>query len=263
MILQTIAAATRKRVAAHKKMCSPDSMRARAQSMPKGNFAFEHALRRTYKKSAPAFICEIKKASPSKGVIAANFPYLTIAREYERAGAAAISVLTEPDFFQGEGRYLTEIRGAVSLPLLRKDFTVDRYQIYEAKVLGADAVLLICALLDTGTLRDFIAVCDTLGLCALVETHTAGEVQSAIRAGARIIGVNNRDLDSFAVSLDTSLRLSTEIPEEVLFVSESGITCAQDIRMLRGAGVHAVLVGETLMRAENKTAALAALRGEA
>ncbi len=262
MILDTIAEATRKRVQAQKNTVSLKEMQKKAQALPKGGFAFEHSLKEAYRKALPAFICEVKRASPSKGVIADHFPYIEIAREYEQAGAAAISVLTEPDFFMGDNRYLTEIRAAVSLPLLRKDFTVDEYQIYEAKVLGADAVLLICALLDTETLRRYIGICDSLGLSALVETHTADEVQSALDAGARIVGVNNRDLKTFTVSLDTSVSLRPLIPDDVLFVSESGIATAQDIKLLKEIGVHAVLVGETLMRASDKRAALSALRGE-
>lgn len=262
MILDTIAEATRKRVLEQKNTVTHAAMRIKARALPMGDFAFEKALRSAAMQGAPAFICEVKKASPSKGVIAEDFPYLAIAKEYEQAGAAAISVLTEPDFFKGEARYLSEIRREVKLPLLRKDFTIDEYQIYEAKTLGADAVLLICALLDTDTLRRFLAVSESLGLCALVETHTAAEVRSALAAGARIIGVNNRNLKTFKVNLEASLRLRPFIPKDVLFVSESGITTARDVSFLKKIGVHAVLVGETLMRAPDKRAALAALRGE-
>lgn len=259
MILDTIARKTRERIMRQKSLVPPDSLREQALRLPKGDFAFERALRSA--QHPPAFICEIKRASPSKGVIAREFPYLEIAREYERAGAAAISVLTEPDFFLGDDRYLTEIRAAVSLPLLRKDFTLEDYQLYEAKVLGADAVLLICALLDTQTIRHFIDICDALGLCALVEAHTKDEVVCASRAGARIIGVNNRDLQTFDVSLETSAALRGAVLRDALFVSESGIHSAQDVAKLRGIGTHAVLVGEALMRAPDKRAALAALRG--
>ncbi|MFA9381399.1 MAG: indole-3-glycerol phosphate synthase TrpC, partial [Acetanaerobacterium sp.] len=259
MILDTIAQATRTRVLTQKNVVTHAAMRIKAQSLPKGGFAFERALRKGYEANSPAFICEVKKASPSKGVIAEEFPYLDIAREYEQAGAAVISVLTEPEFFKGDNRYLSEIRAAVKIPLLRKDFTIDEYQIYEAKILGADAVLLICALLDTDTLRRFLTVCDNLWLCALVEAHTTKEVRSALGAGARIIGVNNRDLKTFKVNLEASLRLRPFIPKDVLFVSESGISTARDVAFLRKIGVHAVLVGETLMRAPDKRAALAAL----
>lgn len=257
-ILETIAAATRQRVAAAKAARPLAAVQAKALAMGAGTgFPFEAALR------APgiSFLCECKKASPSKGLIAPEFPYLDIAREYEAAGAAAISVLTEPQWFLGSNAYLEEISAAVSIPCLRKDFTVDEYMIYEAKTLGAAAVLLICALLDEATLRRYLALCDRLGLSALVEAHDEAEVAMAVRAGARVLGVNNRNLKDFTVDLGNSARLRRLAPPETLFVAESGIRTAADIAALREAGVDAVLVGETLMRAPDKRAMLDALRG--
>jgi indole-3-glycerol phosphate synthase len=240
-------------------------------------FAFERALKGCREEAAggfgksntdkvdgagkTAFICEVKKASPSKGIIAEDFPYLTIAKEYEEAGAAAISVLTEPEYFKGDNRYLQEISRAVHIPVLRKDFTVDGYQIYEAKLIGADAVLLICTLLDTGTLRKYIRLCDELGLSALVEAHSEEEVYSALEAGARIIGVNNRNLKTFEVDLSISLRLRSLVPGDIIFVAESGIKTAEDMARLRAAGVDAVLIGETLMRSPDKRKILSELNG--
>ena len=221
-------------------------------------FPFEKALA----SEGISFICECKKASPSKGLISPDFPYVSIAEEYEAAGASCISVLTEPKWFQGSNLYLKEIADAVSVPCLRKDFTVDPYMIYEAKVLGADAILLICSLLDTETLRNYISLCDSLGLSALVEAHDAEEAASAVSAGARIIGVNNRDLKTFQVDARNCLRLRAMIPEDILFVAESGIKTSQDIQDLREAGVDAVLIGETLMRAKDKKSTLNYLRGD-
>lgn len=226
-------------------------------STPKGDFPFEKALR----KPGISFICECKKASPSKGLIAPDFPYLKIAREYETAGADCISVLTEPKWFLGSDVYLREIVQAVSVPCLRKDFTVDEYMIYEAKVLGASAVLLICSILSEEQIREYLAVCETLGLSALVEAHDEEEVAKALRAGARIIGVNNRNLKDFTVDTNNSRRLRALIPAHILFVSESGVQGPEDVKRLAEVGVDAVLVGEALMRAEDKKAMLARLRG--
>jgi len=260
MILDEIAARTRQRIARLKQEKPLEVVKSEAQALPADTgFPFEQALRRP----DMAFICEVKKASPSKGVIAVDFPYLEIAREYEDAGAAAISVLTEPDYFLGSDRYLKEIAQAVHIPVLRKDFTVDPYQIYEAKCLGASAVLLICTLLDTSTLSGYIQIAHSLGLSALVEAHTAEEVASALTAGARIVGVNNRDLQTFTVDLSVSRRLRLMVPESVLFVSESGIRTAEDIAEMRAIGVDAVLIGETFMRSPDKKRQLAILRGEA
>ncbi len=257
MILDTLADAARRRVEARKAAVSLDEIKARALSMPKGDFQFEAAL----KKPGVSFISEVKKASPSKGVIAGDFPYLDIAADYEKAGADAVSVLTEPEYFLGSDDYLREIKQQISLPVLRKDFTVDAYQIYEAKTLGADAVLLICALLDTQTIASYLEICDTLGLSALVEAHDESEVRSALDAGARIVGVNNRDLKTFTVDLGTCIRLRPLVPDEIVFVAESGIASPQDVARLRGAGVDAVLIGETLMRSTDKKAALDQLKG--
>lgn len=194
----------------------------------------------------------MQKASPSKGLIAPEFPYLQIAEEYEAAGADCISVLTEPKWFLGSNEYLKEIADAVSIPCLRKDFTVDEYMIYEAKVLGASAVLLICSILGKSEIREYLQICDELGLSALVETHDEREVQMALDAGARVIGVNNRNLKDFSVNTDNSRRLRELIPSEVLFVSESGVQTAEDVAALRKIGADAVLIGETLMRAADK-----------
>ena len=220
-------------------------------------FAFEQALR----KEGVSFICECKKASPSKGLIAPNFPYLEIAKEYEAAGADCISVLTEPKWFLGNDEYLKEIAESVLIPCLRKDFTVNEYQIYQAKVLGASAVLLICSILTEDQMKDYIRICDELGLSALVEVHDEREVQTALNTGARIIGVNNRNLKDFSVDTGNSRRLRELIPPDVLFVSESGVQTAEDVSALRKIGADAVLIGETLMRASDKRAKLAELRG--
>jgi indole-3-glycerol phosphate synthase len=256
MILDTIAASTRRRVEAAKASVSLDVMKKLALSLPKGQFSFEKAL----STNGMSFICEVKKASPSKGLICPDFPYLEIALDYEAAGASAISVLTEPEYFLGRDIYLSDIRALSSLPLLRKDFTIDEYQIYEAKTIGADAVLLICALLDTKTIRRYISICDELGLSALVEAHTAQEVESALDVGARIVGVNNRDLKTFEVHLETCEKLRPLVPKNVLFVAESGIKTGEDIKQLSEAQVDAVLIGETLMRSPNRKDALTTLR---
>ena len=256
-ILDELAAHARERVAAAKREKPLEVIRRQALALPKGDFAFENAM----KKPGVSFICECKKASPSKGIIAPDFPYLEIAKEYETAGADGISVLTEPKWFLGSDRYLKEIALTVSLPCLRKDFTVDAYMIYEAKLLGASAVLLICSILGEEPLREYIGLCDVLGLSALVEVHDGEEVGMALRAGARMIGVNNRNLRDFSVDTDLSRRLRALIPSDVVFVSESGVRTAEDIRKLRETGADAVLVGETLMRAPDKAAKLAQLRG--
>ena len=256
-ILDQLADHARERVSEAKREVSLEEVRQRALSMQKGSFAFEKALR----KDGISFICECKKASPSKGLIAPEFPYLQIAEEYEAAGADCISVLTEPKWFLGSDKFLKEIADAVSIPCLRKDFTVDEYMIYEAKVLGASAVLLICSILGKSEIREYIQICDDLGLSALVETHDEREVQMALDAGARMIGVNNRNLKDFSVNTDNSRRLRELIPSEVLFVSESGVQTAEDVAALRAIGADAVLIGETLMRAADKKAKLAELRG--
>lgn len=239
-----------------KKKLPPAEIKEQALFMRKGDFTFEKTLR----KPGISFICECKKASPSKGLIAPDFPYLQIAGEYEEAGADAISVLTEPKWFLGSDAYLQEISAAVSVPCLRKDFTVDEYMIYEAKLLGASAVLLICAILSGEQLREYLTVCDTLGLSALVETHDETEVETALSAGARVIGVNNRNLKDFTVDTENSRRLRERIPRDVLFVSESGVSGPEDVKRLAEIGADAVLVGEALMRAADKKQMLLNLR---
>ena len=255
-ILDQLADHARERTEQAKKKIPLAELRQQALSLPKGDFAFENAL----KKPGISFICECKKASPSKGLIAPDFPYLQIARDYEAAGADCISGLTEPKWFLGSDEYLKEIAGSVSIPCLRKDFTVDEYMIYEAKVLGASAVLLICSILSEEQIKEYIGVCDELGLSALVEAHDESEVQTALGAGARIIGVNNRNLKDFSVDTDNSRRLRELIPGNVLFVSESGVSSAGDVDKLREIGADAVLIGETLMRASDKKAKLDELR---
>ena len=259
MILDTIASSTLERVAAAKEALPLAEQIARARDLDSNTgFPFEQALA----KQGMSFICEVKKASPSKGLIAAEFPYVQIAREYEAAGADAISVLTEPAYFQGKNEYLTEIRQAVKIPLLRKDFTVDEYMIYQAKAFGASAVLLICAILDDVQLREYRQLAESLGLDALVEAHDEREVERALEAGAKSVGVNNRDLRTFRVDMNNSIRLRNLAPEEVVFVSESGIRTSADINLLYDNRVDAVLIGETLMRSPDKKAMLETLNGK-
>lgn len=249
-ILDELAGYSRVRAEADKQKISLEEMKNLALQMQsrQPDFAFEKALQ----KEGLSFICECKKASPSKGLIAPDFPYLDIAGEYEKAGADCISVLTEPKWFLGSDEFLREIAGQVSIPCLRKDFTVDAYQIYQAKVLGASAVLLICSILEEEQIREYLAICDTLALSALVEIHNEEEAGMAIRAGARIIGVNNRNLKDFSVDTENSKRLRDMIPSPILFVSESGVKTAEDIAEISRLGADAVLIGETLMRAEDK-----------
>lgn len=259
MILDEIAEKTRRRVEQAKRNIPAEKMRAMAESMdPDTGFPFERALEKT----GISFICEVKKASPSKGVIAEEFDYRSIAAAYEQAGADAISVLTEPDYFMGDIRYLQEIHEEVTLPLLRKDFVIDDYMIYEAKAAGASVVLLICALLEETVLAQYIRLCDSLGLSALVEAHDEAEIRQAVRAGARIIGVNNRNLKDFTVDIRNGIRLREKVPEQILFVAESGITSREDIVELEKGRVNAVLIGETLMRSPDKKEMLANLKGE-
>lgn len=256
-ILDEIADKTRKRIAKRRMQVPLEELRRQAEAMPRDTgFLFEQALQQP----GVSFICEVKKASPSRGVIAEEFPYVQIAKEYEEAGAAAISCLTEPYYFQGKDEYLQQIAARVSIPVLRKDFTVDPYMIYEAKVLGASAVLAICAILDDAQLKEYFIIAETLGLSMLVETHTEEEVERAKKSGARVIGVNNRDLKTFHVDVMTSIKLRERIPKDVLFVSESGIRNAEDIAELYEHGTDAVLIGETLMRAKDKKRMLAELR---
>lgn len=260
MILEEIAERTRERVEQEKKNISLEEMKRQALSMnPDTGFPFEKALRA----KGMSFICEVKKASPSKGLIAPDFPYLAIAKDYEKAGAAAISCLTEPFYFQGSDKYLSEITREVQIPVLRKDFTVDPYMIYQAKVIGASAILLICAILSDSELKEYLDIAHSLGLSALIEAHTAEEVERALACGGKIIGVNNRNLKDFTVDVTTSLRLRQMVPAEYIFVSESGIRDASDIKKLYDNGTDAVLIGETLMRAADKKKMLNELRGDA
>ena len=270
-ILEQLADHAAERVAEAKKTVSPEEMQEQALRLAAQDaqpFRFEKNLR----EPGISFICEIKQASPSRGQIwqpdstsctgdRQSFPYREIAMEYEAAGADCISVLTEPKWFKGSGRYLSEITKTVRTPCIRKDFTVDPYMIYEAKVLGASAVLLICSLLDQDTVAAYIEIADSLGLSALVETHDAGEIRQAVDAGARMIGVNNRNLKDFTVDVSNSGRLRDLVPDDILFVAESGIRTAEDVRILQECGTDACLVGETLMRAPDKAAMLRELRG--
>ena len=258
MILDKIVEATKVRVAKEKEVETPEAVKAAALALPSDTgFPFEAALRQ----QDFNFICEVKKASPSKGIIAEHFPYLDIAKEYEVAGAAAISVLTEPDFFKGDKKYLQEIASTVKIPVLRKDFIIDEYQIYQAKVWGASAILLICACLDVPILTKFRELADSLGLSSLVEAHDEQEVQMAIDCGARIIGVNNRNLKDFTVDVQYSVRLRNLVQDDVIFVSESGLETPEDIQVLRDNNIGVALMGETFMRSPNKIEKLAYLYG--
>ena len=258
MILDSIVEATKIRVAQEKQVESPEAVKAAVLALPSDTgFPFEAALRQ----QDFNFICEVKKASPSKGIIAEHFPYLDIAKEYEVAGAAAISVLTEPDFFKGDKKYLQEIASTVKIPVLRKDFIIDEYQIYQAKVWGASAILLICACLDVPTLTKFRELADSLGLSSLVEAHDEHEVQMAIDCGARIIGVNNRNLKDFTVDVQNSVRLRNLVQDDVIFVSESGLETPEDIQVLRDNNIGVALMGETFMRSPNKVEKLTYLYG--
>lgn len=259
MILDEIAERTRQRVEEQKQKVSLEEMKQKALAMnSETGFPFVKALQQ----EDIAFICEVKKASPSKGLIAPDFPYVDIAKEYEEAGAAAISVLTEPYYFRGSNDYLTEITKNVSIPVLRKDFTVDEYMIYEAKVIGASAVLLICAILDLDTLKKYLKLAHSLGLSVIVEAHDEEEVKMALESGAKIIGVNNRDLKTFTVDINNSARYRKMVPEDIVFISESGIKTTEDIQKLRENGTNAVLIGETFMRSSDKKEALRILRGK-
>lgn len=259
MILEQIARDTEIRVTKQKKIMPLGILKKKAyQCDTETGFPFEKALG----KEELSFICEVKKASPSKGIIAEEFPYLKIAKEYEEAGADAISCLTEPKYFLGADSYLEEIAANVKIPVLRKDFVVEEYQIYEAKILGASAVLLICAITEPVLLKRYIQVCDSLGLSALVEAHDEKEISHALWAGARVIGVNNRNLKDFSVDVGNSTRLRALAPPEVLFVAESGIKGPEDIRILKENQVDAVLIGETLMKSPDKKKMLSYLKGE-
>ncbi|MDO5597683.1 MAG: indole-3-glycerol phosphate synthase TrpC [Acidaminococcus sp.] len=260
MILDILAEAARQRVAEAKKQKSLPELRKEAEALPKDRVGI---FRKALSRPGLNFICEVKKASPSKGLIAPDFPYVDIARQYEAAGAAAISVLTEPTRFLGSDRYLEEIRKAVQTPLLRKDFTMDAYMIYQAKILGADAVLLIAALLSDSDLQEYRLAAESLGMDALVEAHDEEEVERALGSGARVLGVNNRNLKDFTVDIGNSLRLRPLVPKTIPFVAESGIRTRQQTAELEQAGVNGVLIGETLMRSPDMKAMLEQLRGDA
>lgn len=256
-ILDQLAEHARERVEIAKRNISTLDIRKIAEYMPKKNQEFAAALR----KEGMSFICECKKASPSKGLIGPDFRYLDIAKEYDKAGADCISVLTEPKWFLGSDKYLKEITEAVSIPCIRKDFTVDEYMIYEARTLGAGAVLLICSILSKNQLKEYKDIAESLGLSALVETHNEDEIEMALDCGAAIIGVNNRNLKDFTVDMDNARRLRKLIPAECIYVSESGIKTREDVKLMEDIGADAVLVGETLMRAADKKAMLEELRG--
>ena len=260
-ILETIAKSTRERVEKAKLITPENVIRDQALALfeERGkncSISFKDALAA----EGMSFICECKKASPSKGLIAEEFPYLEIAKDYEAAGASAISVLTEPQWFKGDLKYLNEISSEVKIPTLRKDFTISPYMIYEAYLNGASAVLLICSLLDGKTLKEYIGIASSLGLDALVEAHDSDEVKMAVDSGAQIIGVNNRNLRTFEVNASNCLRLRKDVPENVLFVAESGIKTRADIKILEENKVNAVLIGEALMTSKDKKAYLNKLK---
>ena len=258
MILDDIIAKQKTRIENEKKEKDIETLKQEVLSLPSSkNFFFENSL----KNKDFAFICEIKKASPSKGVIVEDFPYTDISQEYEKAGASAISVLTEPHFFKGNDKYLKDVADIVNIPVLRKDFIIDEYQIYQAKLIGADAVLLICAVLDESTLKKFINIATSLKLSCLVETHNEEEIKKALSCNAKIIGINNRDLKTFTVDINTSLKLRKFIPENKILISESGIKTAQDIKMLKDAGFNGALIGESMMLSKDKKQFLSELRG--
>jgi len=236
-------------------------VKSTAERLAKIKSEFEFPFEKALRTSELSFICEVKKASPSKGIIAADFPYLEIALEYEAAGAAAVSVLTEPEFFLGSDQYLKEISQKIKIPTLRKDFIIDPYQIYEAKILGASAILLISEILDEKTLAKYIELSDSLGLSTLVESHSLSALKKALAAGARIIGVNNRNLDNFEVDINNTIKLREHVPSDKIFVSESGINNVEDIKLLKEHNVNTVLIGEILMRSLDKKAKLNELRG--
>ena len=254
-ILDTIAAHARIRVEADRKQLPLEALKERCTGLP-----LTRGFGKALAKPGMRFICEVKKASPSKGLISPDFPYLDIARDYEAAGADAVSCLTEPKWFLGSDDLFREIRREIALPMIRKDFTVDEYQIYQARAMGADAVLLICSLLDTAEIARLLGICDSLGLDALVETHDAAEIASAVAAGARIIGVNNRNLKDFSVDFSNAARLRDLIPANALYVAESGVSCPEDAAALKEIGADAVLMGEVLMRAEDKADMLRRMR---
>lgn len=258
MILDDITESTKIRLESAKKDMPFSEVRRQAENMPSDT---EFPFRKALAKSGLSFICEVKKGSPSKGIISEKFPYLEIARKYEEMGADAISVLTEPEFFKGSNKYLSEIHQTVRTPLLRKDFTIDEYMIYKAKTLGASAILLICSILEKSQLSEYLGIAHSLGLSALVETHNEYEIETALTAGAEIIGVNNRDLKTFRVDTSTSENLRKYVPNDRIFVSESGIHTAEDIQKMKNINADAVLIGEAFMRSENPSELLERFKG--
>lgn len=258
-ILEVIAASSKKRAQDAKAFISLAQIKEMALEK-RARHADSNRFLKALKKDGLSFICEIKKASPSKGVISEDFPYESIAQDYSLAGADAVSCLTEPNWFLGSDEIFRSVRGIIKQPMIRKDFTVDEYQIYEAALMGADAILLICSLLDTPTLNRYLSVASEFGMSVLVEAHTKDEIASAVSAGAQIIGVNNRNLKDFSVDLDNAARLRELVPPDIVYVSESGISKLEDIEAVSSIGADAVLIGEYLMRSNDKVRLLQEMR---
>lgn len=254
-ILNTILARKHEEIEQRSRVRSLADLRARAASQAPVR-GFVDAIKRKHAAGEAAVIAEVKKASPSKGLIRADFKPAEIARSYEAGGAACLSVLTDVDFFQGSNAYLGEARGACSLPVLRKDFTVDPYQIYEARMIGADAILLIVAALEDGPMIEMAGLAMELGMDVLVEVHDIDELERALQTDCELIGVNNRNLRTFEVSLDTTIALRAAVPRDRTLVTESGIATLADVERMRGAGVETFLVGESFMRERDPGAAL-------
>ena len=256
-MLDKIVAKTEERLIEAKNKKSLEELKEEVSKLEiNDDFPFKEAL----KDPEIAIIAEVKKASPSKGLIAEDFDYIEIAKEYEQAGASAISVLTEPYFFQGSNDYLKEISENVQIPIVRKDFTIDEYMIWEAKSIGASAILLIVSILDDVQLKEYLDLAHELGLSAIVETHDAEEIKSAVDAGAQIIGVNNRNLADFTVDIDNSINLRSLVSDDITFISESGIKTKEDVTRLKENNVDAVLIGETLMKSDDKKAMIFQLK---
>jgi indole-3-glycerol phosphate synthase len=263
MILEEIVNYTKKRIELKKKHISEEELISEITDMDKKNNKFinyDFPFEKVLKEKDISFICEIKRASPSKGIISKDFDYIKIAKDYEKGGASAISVLTEPHFFKGDDKYLSAISSKIKIPILRKDFVIDKYMIYEAKLLGASAILLISSILDEKQLKTYIKLSESLGLSALVETRSYEEIKMAISAGSKIIGVNNRNLKNFTVDIGKSIELRKLVPKEILFVSESGINTFEDIENLKKNNVNAVLIGEKLMKSSDVKLAIRTLK---
>ena len=256
-MLDEIVEKTRERLIESKKNKPLEELKREVQEFEiTQDFPFKDAL----SESEISIIAEVKRASPSKGMIAEDFDYLAIAKEYEEAGASAISVLTEPYFFKGSNDYLKEIAQEVSIPILRKDFVIDEYMVWEAKAIGASAVLLIVSILNIVELKKYLDLAHDLGLSAIVETHDSDEIRTALNVGAEIIGVNNRDLTDFTVNIENSINLRRCVSGDVIFISESGIKTPEDVRKLKENNVDAVLIGETLMKCDDKKSMIAELK---